>query len=292
MRLGTTPPRCAAAPKVLPMVWDIRLLATVLPILYALVSVAYVLVFFRNDPLARRVAPAALATTLGLHVVYFALLAMRLRRVPIATSFESLSALALALGIAYLVQERRSGTPYTGFVFVPLVFVCQMVASAFASPNVEIKAVLQSPLFGMHIGAALLGYAAFAVSAIFGILYVLLYHNLKAYRFGIVYERLPSLEILAAMNVRAAGFGLGCLTLAIGVGAVWSLQVYPDFWQDPKVWLSLLAWVVYAACLLVRYAGGWRGPRIAYFTIAGFLLVVFSMLAANRLFPSFHDFRL
>jgi len=30
---------------------------------------------------------------------------------------------------------------------------------------------------------------------------------------------------------------------------------------------------------------------MAYFTIAGFLLVVFSMLAANRLFPSFHDFR-
>lgn len=274
------------------MLWDIRLLATLLPILYGLVSVAYVLVFFRNHPLARRVAPGALAATLGLHVVYLALLAAHQRRVPVATSFESLSALSLALGIAYLVQERRSGTPYTGFVFVPLVFVCQTLASAFASPHVEIKPVLQSPLFGIHIGAALLGYAAFAVSAIFGILYVLLYHNLKAHRFGLVYDRLPSLEVLAGMNLRAAAFGLGCLTLAIAVGAVWSLQVYPDFWQDPKVWLSLLAWVVYAACLLVRYAGGWRGPRIAYFTIAGFLLVVFSMLAANRLFRSFHDFRL
>ena len=274
------------------MFWDIRLVATLLPILYGLVAVAYAHVFFRNEPWARRVAPRALLTTLGVHVFYMALLTLHLRRVPIATTFESLSALALALGIVYLVQERRSGSPHTGLIFVSLVFVCQTVASAFVNPTMEVKPVLRNPLFGLHIAAALLGYSAFAVSAIFGVLYVLLYHNLKAHRFGIVYERLPSLEVLSGMNLRAAAFGLGCLTLAIGVGALWSLQVYPNFWQDPKVWLSLLAWVVYATCLLVRYAGGWRGPRIAYFTIAGFLLVVFSMMAANRLFRSFHDFRM
>jgi ABC-type uncharacterized transport system permease subunit len=274
------------------MLWDIRLLATLLPVLYALVGLSYVLVFFRNDPLARRVAPGALATTLALHIVYLVLQAVRLNRVPVATSFESLSALALALGVVYLIQERRSRTPYTGFVFVPLVFVCQLLASLFASPSVTVNPVLQSPLFGIHIGTALLGYAAFAVSAIFGILYVMLYHNLKAHRFGLVYERLPSLEVLAAMNVRAAVFGLACLTLAICVGAWWSRGLYPDFWQDPKLWLSVLAWLIYALCLLARYGVGWRGPRVAYFTIAGFLLVVFSMLAVNRLFPSFHDFRL
>jgi HemX protein len=274
------------------MFWDIRLLATLLPILYAVTSLAYGLVFFRNDALARRVAPRALVVALALHVIYMALLSVHLRRVPIATSFESLSALALALGIVYLVQERRSGTPHTGIIFVPLVFLCQTFASAFMNPNTEVKPILQSPLFGVHIAAALLGYSAFAVSAIFGLLYVLLYHNLKAQQFGIVYERLPSLEVLGAMNMRAAAFGLACLSVAIGVGALWSLQVYPQFWRDPKVWLSVLAWVIYALCLLVRYAAGWRGPRIAYFTIAGFLLVVFSMLAANRLFHSFHDFRM
>jgi HemX protein len=264
------------------MTWETRLLATLLPILYGLVSVAYVLVFFRNDPVARRVAPRALLATLGLHVLYLALLAAVERRVPIGTSFEAMSALALALGIAYLVQEARSGTPHTGIIFVPLVFVCQTLASAFTTPSVGSNPLLQSPLFGVHIATALLGYAAFAVSAIFGLLYVLLYHNLKAHRFGIVYERLPSLEVLSEMNLRAAVFGLVCLTLAIAVGALWSLQVYPRFWSDPKVWLSLLAWFVYAAMLLGRQAGRWRGPRIAYFTIAGFVLVVFSMLVVSQ----------
>ena len=64
------------------MFWDIRLVATLLPILYGLVAVAYAHVFFRNEPWARRVAPRALLTTLGVHVFYMALLALHLRRVP------------------------------------------------------------------------------------------------------------------------------------------------------------------------------------------------------------------
>jgi len=263
------------------MHWEVRLLATLLPILYGLLSLAYALVFFRNDPVARRAAPGGLLVTLGLHVVYLVFLAMQEHRVPIATSFEAMSALALALGIAYLVQEKRSGTPHTGVIFVPLIFLCQTVATAFADPAHIASPALRSPLFGIHIATALLGYAAFAVSAIFGALYVLLYHNLKADRFGLIYDRLPSLEVLAAMNLRAAVFGFACLTLAIGVGALWSLRVHPGFWQDPKVWLSVVTWSIYAACLLVRYTRGWRGPRIAYLTIAGFLVIVVSLLAVN-----------
>lgn len=275
------------------MYFAIRLLATLLPIAYGLSSVAYVLVFFRDDPVARRLAPRMLLGTLVLHALLLTALTIVWRRVPIATSFESLSALSMALAIVYLVQEKRSGTPYTGFLFVPLVFLCQTVASAFIDPNVAIReGLLQSPVFGLHIAGALLGYSGFAFSAIYGLLYLMLYHELRKHRFGIIYERLPSLDILSEMNWRAAMFGLVCLTLAIGAGALMSLEIYPQFWQDPKVWLSVLTWVIYAICMLVRFAGGWHGTRMAYFTIAGFLLVVFSMLAANRLFHSFHDLTL
>jgi len=264
------------------MRWELRILATLLPILYGFASLAYVLIFFRNDPVARRLAPRVLLFTLVLHVLYLVFLGIEEHRFPIGTSFEAMSALALALGIIYLLQEKHSRTPHTGLIFLPLIFVCQTLASAFTSIDTRAKPMLESPLFGVHIATALLGYTAFAVSAIFGLLYVLLYHNLKAHRFGIVYERLPSLEVLSGMNLRAAVFGLVSLTLAIGVGALWSLQVYPEFWSDPKVWLSLATWGIYALGLTVRYASNWRGPRVAYFTIAGFVLVVISMLLVSR----------
>ena len=270
----------------------IRLLATCLPILYALAGAAYALVFGRNDAAARRIGPQLLRATLVVHVGFLTLLTVQVRRVPIATTFELLSVLALALAIVYMVQEKRSHNLFTGVLFVPLIFLCQTVATAFVSPSVEVqRPILQSPLFGLHIGAILLGYSAFAISAIYGLLFLLLYHALRAHRFGIVFERLPSLEVLSSMNVRATVFGLVCLTVAIAAGALMSLRVFPQFWQDPKVWTSIGIWALYATCLFVRYVANWRGVRIAYFTIAGFLLLVFSMLAVNRLFQSFHDFR-
>ena len=275
------------------MIWALRILATLLPILYGMAGLAYVLIFLRDNPTARKIAPRLMLVTVGTHVLYLGLLTAHVHRVPIATSFELLSFLALCLAIVYLIQEHRSQTPHTGVLFVPLIFVVQTISSAFVAPDVEVhRPFLENPIFGLHISTVLLGYSSFAVSAIYGALYVLLYRELRAQRFGLVFQRLPSLDILSEMNFRAAVFGLGFLTLAIGAGALMSFDFYPSFWQDPKLLLSGATWLVYAVCVSARYLGGWGGPKIAWFTIVGFLLAVFSMLAVNRLLPSFHDFRI
>jgi ABC-type uncharacterized transport system permease subunit len=275
------------------MIWALRILATLLPILYGMAGLAYVLIFLRDNATARHLAPRVMATTVGIHALYLALLTAYVHRIPIATSFEMLTFLALCIAVVYLFQEHRSHTPHTGVLFVPLIFVVQTISSAFIAPDVAIhRPFLEKPIFGLHITSVLLGYSSFAVSAIYGALYVLLYRELRAQRFGLVFQRLPPLDILSDMNFRAAAFGLSFLTLAIGAGALMSLDIYPQFWQDPKPWLTALTWMLYALVVMARYAAGWRGPKIAWFTIIGFLLAVFSMLAVNRLFPSFHDFRL
>jgi ABC-type uncharacterized transport system permease subunit len=234
-----------------------------------------------------------MGTSVGLHTLFVVLLTAHVHRIPIATSFEMLTFLALCIAVVYLFQEHRSHTPHTGVLFVPLIFIVQTIASAFLSPDVEVhRPFLKLPIFGLHITSVLLGYSSFAISAIYGALYVLLYRELRAQRFGLVFQRLPPLDVLAEMNFRAAVFGLTFLSLAIGTGVLMSFDIYPQFWTDPKTWLSAAVWLSYALCVFARYAGGWRGPKIAWFTIAGFLLAVFSMLAVNRLFSSFHDFRL
>jgi len=275
------------------MIWVLRFLATLLPILYGMASLGYVLIFLRDSDNSRRLAPRVLAVTVGIHVLYLALLTAFVHRIPIATSFEMLTFLALCIAVVYSFLEHRSHTPHTGVLFIPLIFLIQTFSSAFIAPEIDVhRPFLEKPLFGLHITGVLLGYSSFAVSAIYGALYVLLYRELRAQRFGLAFQRLPSLDILADMNFRAAGFGLSFLTLAIGAGALMSFDIYPDFWQDPKPWLSALTWLLYALVILARYGAGWRGPRIAWFTIIGFLLAVFSMLAVNRLFTTFHDFRL
>lgn len=275
------------------MIWVLRILATLLPILYGMAGLAYALIFLRDSATARQLAPRVLGTTVGIHALYLALMTAYVHRVPIASSFEMLTFLALCIAVVYVFLEHRSHTPHTGVLFVPLIFLLQTASSAFIAPDMDVhRPFLEKPIFGLHITGVLLGYSSFAVSAIYGSLYVLLYRELRAQRFGLVFQRLPPLDILSEMNFRAAAFGLFFLTVAIAAGALMSLDIYPDFWHDPKTSLSAVTWALYALVVFARFGAGWRGPKIAWFTIIGFLLAVFSMLAVNRLFTSFHDFRL
>src|SRR5258708_4041011 len=72
--------------------------------------------------------------------------------------------------------------------------------------------------FELHTVTAVLGYSAFAVSAIYGILFLLLYSEIRANHFSHFFRRMPPLEALGQMNIRAAGGGLALLTLAIVLG--------------------------------------------------------------------------
>ena len=56
-------------------------------------------------------------------------------------------------------------------------------------------AVLQSPLFTLHVLAMLFAYASFALAGVLGVTYVLLFKEIKAKHLGFFYARLPSLQV-------------------------------------------------------------------------------------------------
>ncbi len=59
---------------------------------------------------------------------------------------------------------------------------------------------------------------------------------------------------------------------------------------DPKVWATFVVWAVYGACLLGRFAGNWGGARVVGLNLAGYSLLLFSMLMVGRVFDTFHRF--
>lgn len=268
----------------------INLLNTLLPMLYAVAATNYSIDFFREDPFARKLAGPLLRTVVCLHGVYLCLRTIHLAHVPLASIYEVMTIVAFAVAVVYLDVERRTKTRKTGMFVLLFSFVFQTISSAFISSTGEFPAVLRSPLFGVHTGAAVLGYTAFAVSAMYGILFLVMYHELKANRFGLIYQRLPSLELLASMSLRASAVGLAFLTVTILFGALWASQVFPGFYRDPKFIFTVLVWCVYTAGMGLHYGLSWSGRRTIYFTLAGFALIIFSMVAARLWMSSFHRF--
>jgi ABC-type uncharacterized transport system permease subunit len=268
----------------------IRLLNTLLPIVYALTVLAYLSYFVREDPLAARVGRSLLFGALALHASYLALRTAAYAHVPLASVFELLTSVAFGLALVYLYVEARTRVATTGAFVIAFVFAFQTVSTAFVSPPETFPAVLRSPLFALHTAAAVLAHTAFAVSAVYGVLFLLLHHELKASRFGIVYRRLPPLDVLARMSLGAWTLGLVFLSATIAIGALWAAGRYPAFARDPKVLLTFVVWGIYAGGLWLHHRQGWPGRRTMYVSLVGFALMVVSMAAVRLFLPSFHWF--
>ena len=151
--------------------------------------------------------------------------------------------------------------------------------------------VLRNRLLGLHVISALLGYSGITISAVYGVLYILLYKNLKENRFGLIFERLPSLEILQRLTFNSTVIGFILLTLAIVIGGIWLPEAFPNFsYLDPKLISTLLVWLIFGYGLFGKLFLNWHGKKIVYFSLIGFLIAMVSLIITTTMKDSFHSF--
>lgn len=268
----------------------LAVLRCAVPTLYVITTAFYGMVFFgQRGPLVRIARPLFLLTLL-VHGIYLATFVAHHQRIPLAAGAEILTVIAFMTALAYGYVEARTRTLSTGFFLLGFSTVLQFASSGRIALELEVAPLLRIPAFGVHTGAAILGYASFAVSAIYGLLFLLLYAELKSSRFGLLYRRLPPLEILAKMNIRAAVLGLASLTLAIVAGVVWANRLHPGYTRDPMFLLTILVWVIYSSSIFAHYRLGWRGRRAILLSICGFLIMGIALVGATVFLHGFHRF--
>lgn len=267
----------------------LSLLSHLLPVLYAAAWVNYGVYFFRDDPFARRTATPFLAATAAAHLLYVVLLTIEYEHHPMASAFEVFNVVALALVLVYLAVEVKQGNKSTGLFILPVVFLLQLASSVWISPTRTIHSILRDPLFGLHTGSVALGYAAFFLSAVYGVMYQMLYRALRTKRFGLIFERLPSLDIMARMTMGAALVGFSFLTLAITFGAAWAVEKIPGFWRDPKFIFTIVVWLIYGASLVSHYVLRLTGRRVVGLALVGFIVMLLSILSTHLFLPGFHQ---
>jgi ABC-type uncharacterized transport system permease subunit len=269
----------------------IAVFGPVSPALYAIAFVLYWLFFVKRNKVAARLAKPALVLAVVEHGVYSVIRALAYGHHPMASVCETLSIVALALALVYLAIETWRKNKTTGVFVLPFVFVLQLIAMVCIEPTREIQPILRDPLFGMHTGTVTLGYAAFFLAAVYAVMHLLFHRALKRKDFGLLFERLTSLDVLARMNRGAILVGFVFLTLGLVLGLVWASRVpIPDYWFDPKVLMTLLFWAVFGFALLAHYALRWASSRVARISLVGFALMVLTTATVNLVMSSWHRF--
>lgn len=144
--------------------------------------------------------------------------------------------------------------------------------------------------FGTHIFLSLLGYAAFALALVSGILYLILDRQLKLKVSRSFFSRLPPLESLESINFKSLWVGAVLLGMGLVSGLLWAKWAnLPLSLRDPKVLAAWATWVIYGLIIYIRTTTRWRGRKVAYLTVLGFSSVLVTFFVMNY-FSKGHGF--
>ncbi len=213
---------------------------------------------------------------------------------PLSNLYESLVFAAWAIMLIYLIFEYKTKQHALG-VF-PSIF--SFLAMAYASFSTQIDSKIQPLVPALksnwliaHVVACFLGYAAFAVAAGVSVLYLARKASPANPHPKGMLALIPESRQLDEFNYQLILFGFLWLSLGIITGSVWANSAWGSYWSwDPKETWSLITWLIYAALLHSRSVQGWRGRKVAWLSLVGFVCVLFTYFGVNFLLSGLHSY--
>jgi ABC-type uncharacterized transport system permease subunit len=273
------------------------LMNTVPLVLYAIACVRYGVQFARRTFDVSRAASTWLIMAAFAHTFVIGMETMRVGHIPFAGATSAISTFVWLLALSYLYIEFTTGERSMGVFILPLLVALQLIPAV--RPTLEQpSAILEGTLFNVHVSSLLFAYASFALACVLGVTYVLQFKEIKAKDLGFFYQRLPSLQILDEMNLRAVKIGWLFLTGGLVSGAIWASQigasgdpgVHIMTLADPKIFVAVLCWAVYSFELYAQKVIGWRGRRAAWLSAVGFGIVLLNFVPVSYFFTQSHKF--
>ena len=195
---------------------------------------------------------------------------------PMAGGFDSMTLMAMAIGVVALCTARRhSMDPSIGLLTMGF---CLLVAMMSGSnpPVTNLMPVLSSPLLTLHVTVIMTAYALFFF-AMLGSTAGLIRPALRQ-----PMERSNLLMLYPAVALLAVG---------IVIGAVWANISWGNYWSwDPKEVWALITLLVYLYPLYISRRDNHSPVRFHIWCVAAFLSVIVTYFGVNLLLGGVHAY--
>jgi ABC-type uncharacterized transport system permease subunit len=274
-------------------------LAEVIPLALAIFAYvgAFVAAFVglrRGEAATGRGPRWALSVGLVLHGAAFASRAWRLGDLALTdltTAVLFLTACCTLIGLVVDACENVRSLPL--FLVPPIATALGLGTTAALDQPVLLPPLGETASIALriHVGTAFVAYAAFALSALLGLMYLRLQGALKQKRLGSVARGMPPLERLdrLALGATSTGVILLGLSLLVGVLAQRATGVLgPEWLKDGKTLLAFGTWAAYAIVAALRGKSVLLGRRMAWANVVVFGLVVLTWLGTPLILGSSH----
>ncbi len=210
-----------------------------------------------------------------LQTAYMISRGLTLGRLPLVGPHDTLVFLSASIVVFYIVfnvvLKDRPGFHNAVAMIASLFTVFALTSKQYNTP---LPPVLKTFWFETHVVLAFLSYALFGIAAVLGYLYIR--------------QQDRSLE---GLQYRAVLIGYCLFTLSMIFGGIWAYLAWGTYWLwTPKeLWTSIL-WIFYSFYLHARLRQWWTGRPMAYLSIAGFAITLFTYLGVSLLMKSSHSF--
>lgn len=239
---------------------------------YAVASGLYVLFLARGAESTAAWAARTLGGAVVSHVAFLVGNFVRYGHVPTADIHQALAAMSLVLVLVFLATVRTRVRLRVLGAFITPVTLLLFLGAAFRRGVGPVPEGVRSAMLPIHVSVNVLGLVAFAFAFAAALAYLLQERQLRQKKLGGMFQRLPALDVLDSIGLKAVLIGFPLLTIGVVTGTVWAVRLHPSaFPLSPAQGFGLLAWLLFAAVLLLRVAAGWRGRKAAIGTMLGFL---------------------
>jgi ABC-type uncharacterized transport system permease subunit len=230
---------------------------------------------------------------LGLVAHYFALLerSRGTHTVPYHDLYGSLSLFGWLLALIYLGLELFHRQRSVGAFVMPFV-VAFFLAANLAPPGDKLSPPpAHGPVFAFHVTLSILAYAAFGLSFVLSLMFLVENSLLRNRNLTDVVWRLPSLEVLERMSRSSVLVGIISIAIGTALGFVWVDRLHGQYWYyDPKYVITLIVLLLYALYWLLARTNAWRGARASRLCIFNFVIVVLSFTVVNLYLSHSHRY--
>lgn len=251
-----------------------------LPLLYLLLLIDYGATFFLRVKTHDR--NPWLIAVIAVHVAFLVLRGLRLGYPPLGDSYEVLSLVAVSTAAVYWVLELHGRDRRAGLFVFLAVFLFQYTSTVFLAHPITLGASDVGASYGwggFHVVPAAFAYAALTFAGVYGLLHLVAQHNLKAHTFGVLFDRLPPLELLGRMTWLALLIGFALLTVSMVTGPFLFAQARSagpttlEFKIASKIIIGSTAWIICLVAVLGRLLGKWSLVRVSRIAVVGFVIV-------------------
>ena len=255
-------------------------------IAFAAYAVSVILEFsgtaFRKKGLLRAAWIAFLAA-FAMHSVFLVARGVAAKRLPLSNQFEFANGFAWGVALFTVAVCTRLKTDWLKVAAMPAALLIMTYAALQPMEIRDLMPALRSAWFGVHIGSAVLAYAAFVIAGCIGARYLILSKKES--------DNQKALEQMDFLGYRLVSFGFLFLTVVILSGAIWAEQAWSAFWTwDPKEVWALICWILYAVYLHLRLRGRKKGRQMAWYLVIAVFVVFFTFAGVNTLLHGLHTY--